>query len=765
MDNMPTLIWLCVAAILVASMQIGFMFVETGFVRSKNSINVAMKNVIDFSIAFLAFIMVGAALMFGYSDTGFIGWDMNLVGLSSISADIIPMLVFQAMFCGTAATIVSGAVAERMRFPGYLLIAIVLSVIIYPIIGHWIWGDAILGQQAAGWLQLRGFVDAAGATVVHVTGGFAALAAIMVLGPRIGRYADDSGASQHIQGYSPVLAAAGAMILFTGWLGFNTGGLNPGSPEFSYALLNTVIAACSATLAATFLGYFRTGVFRTEYMINGLLSGLVAVTASAPYTMPIMAMILGIGAALFSLLCAEFVEKRLKLDDSVHAFSTHGAAGVLGTIAVPLVARPGTFDIAMFEHMGIQIFGTFMAASFAFASIYMAASLLKRLSLLRVTEDEEMMGLNIVEHGTILGTASLESVLKRLNQGATDLSARVDVDPFDEGAELAHGFNDFLNRVETSEKLAREKLLAEQAENEKIERDILIKVGDQERARAEEINATLARFQSAFENQVHQLQNQALQLASQSEQLMVQSDTSEDKASDANSIACEAAEIAQRVSQSTNDLASTLRDMSLDMGSANQSVQTAAQASIKGRTAVSSLEKGAEDIGKLVASINYIMRRTNILALNATIEAAHAGEHGESFGVVANEIRTLAQQTSGVSIEIQDIIGNISSLIGEAVARFRVIDEEISGLTTITSDAQKSASQQAYKGDQLGQLVKGAVELSVKAGHNVDMVVEQIGSTASSAENLGSTASALKNIASDIESNFSAMQAKIVQNR
>ncbi len=764
MENMPTLIWLCVAAILVASMQIGFMFVEAGFVRSKNSINVAMKNVIDFSIAFLAFILVGAALMFGYSDSGFIGWDSNLLGLNSISPDIIPMLVFQAMFCGTAATILSGAVAERIRFPGYLLIAVIVSVAVYPVVGHWIWGDILMGEKAAGWLQLQGFVDSAGSTVVHVTGGFAALAAIMVLGPRVGRYAKDTGDSQHIQGYSPVLAAAGAMILFTGWLGFNTGGLDPRSAEFSYALLNTVIAACAATLAATFLGYLRSGVFRTEYMINGLLSGLVAVTASAPYTMPIMALLLGIGAALFSLLCAEFVEKKLKLDDSVHAFSTHGAAGVMGTIAVPLVARPRTFEMPLFEHLTIQTMGTLLAAGFAFATVYAAAYTLNRLSLLRVTEDEEVMGLNIVEHGTVLGTASLETVLKRLNEGNIDLSARVDFDPFDEGAELAHGFNDFLARVEKSERLAREKLLAEQAANEKIERDILVKVGDQERERAEEINATLARFQSAFENQVHQLQNQALQLASQSEQLMVQSDTSEVKASDANSIACEAVEIAQRVSESTNELAATLRDMSFDMGSANQSVQTAAQASIKGRNAVSSLEKGAEDIGKLVASINYIMRRTNILALNATIEAAHAGEHGESFGVVANEIRTLAQQTSGVSIEIQDIIGNISGLIGEAVARFRVIDEEINGLTEITSEAQKSASQQASKGDQLGQLVKGATELSVRAGHNVDLVAEQIGSTATSAENLGETASVLKNIASDIEDNFNAMQSKIRQN-
>ncbi len=764
MDNMPTLIWLCIAAILVASMQIGFMFVEAGFVRSKNSINVAMKNVVDFSIAFLAFILVGAALMFGSSGAGFIGWDSNLLGLNSISPNIIPMLVFQAMFCGTAATILSGAVAERVRFPAYLLIAVAVSTLVYPIVGHWIWGDTILGDQSAGWLQMRGFVDAAGSTVVHVTGGFAALAAIMVVGPRVGRYAEDTGDSQHIQGYSPVLAAAGAMILFTGWLGFNTGGLAPGSSEFSYALLNTAIASCAATLAATFLGYFRTGVFRTEYMINGLLSGLVAITASAPYTMPLMALLLGISAALLSLLCSEFVEKKLKLDDSVHAFSTHGAAGILGTIAVPLMARAGTFEIPLFKHLAVQIFGTFIAAGFAFSAVYAIASLLNRWSLLRVTTDEEVMGLNIVEHGTVLGTANLETVLKRLNGGDIDLSARVDFDPFDEGAELAHGFNDFLERVEKSERLARGKLLTEQAENEKIERDLLKKVGDQERERAEEINATLARFQSAFENQVHQLQNQALQLASQSEQLMVQSETSEDKASDANSIACEAAEIAQRVSQSTNELATTLRDMSLDMGSANQSVQTAAQASVKGRNAVSSLEKGAENIGKLVASINYIMRRTNILALNATIEAAHAGEYGESFGVVANEIRTLAQQTSGVSIEIQDIISNISGLIGEAVARFRVIDEEISGLTVITSEAQKSANQQASKGDQLGQLVKGAAELSVQAGHNVDLVAEQIGSTATSAENLGSTASVLKNIASDIETNFNVMQSKIRQN-
>ena len=761
MGNMPTLIWLCIAAILVASMQIGFLFVEAGYVRSKNSINVAMKNIADFALAFLLFMLIGAALMFGSSIYGIYGWDNRLFGLSGVSPDMIPMLFFQAMFCGTAATIVSGAVAERMRFSGYFLISIPLILFVYPVIGHAIWGSVVLGDGSKGWLEAYGFVDAAGSTVVHVVGGFAALAAIIVLGARKGRFDPQTGVAHHIQGHSPVLSAAGALILFTGWLGFNSGGLAPGSAEFAYALLNTALSACAGVFAATLLSYLRHGVLRTEYSVNGLLAGLVAITASAPFASPVMASLLGLIAAASAMIGAEFVERKLRLDDAVHAFAVHGWAGVVGTIAVPIVSRAGQFDMPIFQHLGIQLMGTIYAAAFSFLTILLSAILIKKTGFLRVTEEEEEMGLNIVEHGVSLGTGSLEKVLRKLNDGVSDLSTRVEIDPFDEAAELASGFNAFLEKIEHAEKAARAHLLAEQAENQRIEHDILARVADDERIRAEAVNSILERFQAAFEKQVNELQSQSIQLAAQAKQLSAQADESEGQAKEASVTSGEAARIAQRVAQATDDLSATLQLMADDMGSANNSVMTAVDASAKGREAISSLEQGAQEIGKLVASINLIMRRTNMLALNAAIEAANAGEQGKSFAVVAGEIGTLATQTRGVSGEIQDIINNISGLIGEAVARFRAIDSEITGVTAITATAQVSATQQAAKGYELGKLVGDAAKLSIVAGENVDAVSDQLESTAQSVDSLENSAGRLKNIAGEIERNFDDLKSAI----
>ncbi|MEP6199870.1 MAG: hypothetical protein ABJ135_00140, partial [Marinomonas sp.] len=260
---MAVQLWIAMACVLVAMMQIGFLFLEAGFVRSKNSINVSMKNLADFVTAILCFHILGAAIMFG-GGFGAIGFDADLLAFSG-SGEVTLYLLFQPLFCGTAATIVSGAVAERLRFSAYIYLTLPLSVLIYPIVGHWAWASGLPGGTAQGWLEAWGFIDFAGASVVHLTGGAAALAILLVVGARDGRFTDDAD-MRPIHGHSPILAGSGALILLIGWLGFNSGGLEPGTDEFARALSNTLLAGAAGAVAAGFVGFQTERYFRADRM-------------------------------------------------------------------------------------------------------------------------------------------------------------------------------------------------------------------------------------------------------------------------------------------------------------------------------------------------------------------------------------------------------------------------------------------------------------------------------------------------------------------
>ena len=326
-------IWLFIGAFLVFWMQAGFAMVESGFTRSKNAANLLMKNLVDFAGGSLVFFAIGFGLMYGTSAGGFIGTDNFFLTNITISTDNAYGWVdflFQAMFAAAAATIVSGAVAERMKFKSYLTYSIIITAFIYPISGHWHWGG--------GWLAQLGFVDFAGSTIVHAVGGFAALAGAMVLGPRIGKFNKD-GSSNVIPGHSLTLAALGVFILWMGWFGFNAGstlsGMNPG---IAYVAVVTVLAASAGVISALVVNWLKTGQPSTEMALNGALAGLVAITAGTANVTPMGGILIGLVAGAVLVYGIDFVERVLRVDDPVGAVAVHGFNGVWGTVAIGLFA-------------------------------------------------------------------------------------------------------------------------------------------------------------------------------------------------------------------------------------------------------------------------------------------------------------------------------------------------------------------------------------------------------------------------------------------
>lgn len=320
--------WTLVAAALVFFMQGGFLLLEAGLVRSKNSINVAQKNIADFVVSSCVFFVLGFTVMFGPSLLGLIGWG----GINWHSADdwIFTFFLFQLVFCGTAATIVSGAVAERMKFTSYLVITVVISGLIYPVFGHWAWGNLLIGDNTA-WLADKGFIDFAGSTVVHSIGGWVSLAALLVVGPRIGRFAED-GTPKHIHGHSVVLATMGCIVLWIGWIGFNAGSTMAGSPDIGRIATNTVLAGAASSLVSILIGHMRDGLFRPERATNGVLAGLVGITAGCEALSVWGAVCIGISSGIIVVVASDVLERRFRIDDVIGAVPVHGVCGAWGTI-------------------------------------------------------------------------------------------------------------------------------------------------------------------------------------------------------------------------------------------------------------------------------------------------------------------------------------------------------------------------------------------------------------------------------------------------
>ena len=399
---MADTVWVLLAAFLVFFMQAGFAMVESGFTRAKNAVNILMKNLMDFSIGSVAFWIVGFAIMFG-NGNGFLGLSGWFVpaeskAFASLEWSSVPTYaawLFQLVFAATAATIVSGAMAERTQFKSYLIYTVFITGFIYPVVGHWIWG--------AGWLSSLGMSDFAGSTVVHSTGGWLALAGSIVLGARIGKY-DANGNPRPIPGHNLPLAALGVFILWLGWFGFNPGSqMGADAKDIALIAVTTNIAAAGGAIAAMVTAWIMLGKPDAGMALNGALAGLVAITAPCAYVTPGSAVIIGLlggVVVVFSVLLFE----RIKIDDPVGAISVHGTCGALGTLLLGFFHQEqGIFFAAdkgaAFKFLGVQFVGVIAVFAWCMVTGLILFGAIKAVVGLRVSKEEELEGLDYGEHG------------------------------------------------------------------------------------------------------------------------------------------------------------------------------------------------------------------------------------------------------------------------------------------------------------------------------------------------------------------------------
>ena len=408
-------VWFLIGAALVFFMQCGFAMVETGFTRAKNAGNIIMKNLMDFCIGTVVFMLLGFGLLCG-EDALF-----GLVGIPNL--DIFTNFanfpwhnfVFNMVFCATTATIVSGAMAERTKFASYCIYSLVISAVVYPIEAHWIWGG--------GWLAQLGFVDFAGSCAIHMVGGISAIIGAIILGPRIGKYGKN-GKVNAIPGHSLTLGALGVFILWFGWYGFNGAAAGDGA-FLGQIFLTTTISPAVATCVTMLFTWLKNGKPDVSMSLNGSLAGLVAVTAPCADVDAIGAAIIGLVAGILVVVAVEFIDIKLKIDDPVGAVAVHGVNGMWGTLSVGLFATgngqdgiTGLFYGGGFTQLGIQALGVVSVAAWTIVTMVIVFQLIKHTVGLRVTKDEEMKGLDVTEHGLVnayadfmpigVGTASLD---------------------------------------------------------------------------------------------------------------------------------------------------------------------------------------------------------------------------------------------------------------------------------------------------------------------------------------------------------------------
>lgn len=432
-------IWIAICTVLVFFMQTGFAMLETGFTRKKNSCNVIMKNIMDFAVGSIFYWILGFGIMFG-ATTGVVGViDLFSNGDYSAASQTIPQPVFMAwqlVFCATSATIVSGAMAERTAFKSYLIYSAVMSAVVYPISGCWIW-------NANGWLAQLGFHDFAGGTAVHLLGGSAAFAGAAVLGARIGKY-DKKKKSRAILGQNIPLAALGAFILWVSWFGFNGGSVVTFESGFDLAaigsvFMNTILSSSACAVSAMIITWVRYGKSDITMTLNGIVAGLVAVTAGADQLPHYAALLVGVGAAFVMIYGIEFIDHICKVDDPVGAISVHGLCGAFGTIMTGVFSvEKGVIYTGRFNFLGVQLLGVLSVAVYGLAAMTLLFVILKHTVGIRVSEKAEIMGLDRSEHGW-QGIVT-DDLISDLSDGNAKSVTQIDLSkPIDRSAYKADG--------------------------------------------------------------------------------------------------------------------------------------------------------------------------------------------------------------------------------------------------------------------------------------------------------------------------------------
>ena len=624
-------IWIILCAALVFFMQAGFSALESGLVRAKNSINVSLKNFSDLIFSMITFFVLGFAFMFGTSGNGWIGLEGFFLEGKSQPYDYA-YFIFQAVFAGTAATIVSGAVAERMRFEAYLISTVIISALIYPLYGHWAW-------NSEGWLFKLNFVDFAGSAVVHSIGGWVGLAGALVLGPRLGKFNAD-GSANDIPASSIPSAVLGAFILWFGWFGFNGGSTLIGDSSIAKIVVNTSISGSVASITAFAISKTLTGKFRAEHILNGALGGLVGVTAGCAVLEPMGALYIGLGAGVV-VYFAEVLLLKLKIDDPVGAVPVHGFCGCYGTLALAVFAPADA--LPMKDHLaqlGVQAIGSATAFAWAFCMGLLLFSLLKWMRILRVPPEYESRGLNEAEHGakqTMLDTYDTISYMVK----SGDLSRKITPEIGTEAGDIAKVFNllvDELNDITHVAHNISQGALGKDA-MPKSERDMLGQAMASMVLRLRQFAGNLTDITAQLDGSSGELDAASRQLADYNHALL-------DGVHHVEQLMGEARAASEVMSARSSEGSQSLDQITASMGEISHIMGV-----FKGN--VDSLSLSVADIEQITGMISSIAEQTNLLALNAAIEAARAGEHGRSFAVVADEVRALAGKTQQATADIQ----------------------------------------------------------------------------------------------------------------
>ena len=675
-------IWVIIAAALVMLMQAGFTALESGCTRAKNTINVAIKNLIDFIVSVFVFWLIGYCLMFGESNGGWMG-SFNVALSDSPKPMDYASFVFQATFAGTATTIVSGAVAERIRFIAYVIVCLFVTAIIYPVSGHWIWGSG-------GWLAELHMVDFAGSTVVHSLGAWVGLAGAIMLGPRLGRFNPDNSANK-ISGHSLVLAVIGVLVLWFGWFGFNGGSTLEASGAVAKIVANTMLAAATGGVSCFFLSMFLTkGEIQIEKLLNGVIGGLVAITAGCAVVEPTGAVMIGFLAGLLVYFSEWLVLHILRVDDPVNVVAAHGVAGAWGTLALAFFAPVENLPLKdVWAQAGVQLQGIVAVFIWGFGGGLVIFGLLRQLNFLRVSPDGERQGLNIFEHGASSGLLdtmeSMRNIATAHRGGDGNLMRRVEIETGTEAGELAEMFNAVMDVFETTISNVKNNVsnLSDSANS-------MMNASDKNRKGS------------------HQLLERTQNISTSMNELATSISDIAQNAVSASSLADGAIKVVDNGIAIVND--------------ATQAIEGLADEVAEAATVIGALNETSDEVTDIINTIEEISAQTNLLALNAAIEAARAGEAGRGFAVVADEVRNLSHKTQQSTQHIQNMMQRLKSESERAVA---VMNKgSLSARKSVEIESQANAAL-----SEIAQAVRRIVDMSTEIAFTVEQqnrAVEEI---------------------------------------